>query len=739
MLPKLNQRRSCWALAICSAIALLGDAQSTAHAAAPRVLPADKQPADARLGDLRHLNSYFPFVPPKTPEAWAKRSELVRRRVMVATGMWPIPTKTPVKAVIHGRVERGDYTVEKVYLESFPGFYVTGSLYRPKGKQGKLPAVLCPHGHWGGGRFHDHGAAKVAQEIKSGAEKYPVGGRHPLQARCVQLARMGCIVFHYDMIGYADSVQLSYQLAHRFAKQRDGLSQPNRWGLFSAQAELRQQSIFGLQTLNSVRALDWISSLPDVDPKRIAVTGASGGGTQTFILSAIDPRLAVSFPAVMVSTAMQGGCTCENCSFLRIDTGNIELAGLFAPRPLALSAANDWTKYLETKGLPELKQLYKMLGVPKLVDGRHFDFGHNYNYVSRAMMYGWLNRHLNLGHKEPIIERDFTPLSVEEMSVWNKKHPKPTGGEAYEVSLTKRMDAASKKQIAGLTPSDSASLAKYRQVIGGAVDIMVGRGLPPAGAIGQKKLTEVDRGSYLEYTFLVNNKQHGEQLPVVFLFPKKWNREVVIWIHEDGKNGLFNKDGSPKPEVNKLLEGGMTVVAADLLYQGEFLTGGKPLDHMRRVGNPREYAGYTLGYNHSLFAQRTHDILTLISHVKHHKDKSDKLHLIGLGAAGAWVAAARAQAGGAVDRAAIDITGVDFSKMTDVRDVNLLPGAIKYGGLPAMLSLGAPHETWIASPEPRGPKLTRAAYQASGKADALTAHAGPKETRAAIAVEWLLK
>ncbi|MCH8043605.1 MAG: acetylxylan esterase, partial [Planctomycetes bacterium] len=589
------QYRSLATLGLCITLSCLGVIQETACAAAPRVLPADKQPADARLGELRHLNSYFPFAPPKTPAAWAVRSEQVRRRVMVATGLWPMPEKTPLKAVVHGRVERGDYTVERVYLESFPGFYVTGSLYRPKGKKGKLPAVLCPHGHWGGGRFHDHGAAKVAQEIKSGAEKYPVGGRHPLQARCVQLARMGCIVFHYDMIGYADSVQLSFQLAHRFAKQRDGLSQPSRWGLFSAQAELRQQSIFGLQTLNSLRALDWISSLSDVDPKRIAVTGASGGGTQTFILSAIDPRLAVSFPAVMVSTAMQGGCTCENCSYLRIDTGNIELAGLFAPRPLALSAANDWTKELETKGLPELKQLYKMLGVPKRVDGRHFDFGHNYNYVSRAMMYGWLNRHLKLGHKEPIIERDFTPLSTEEMSVWNKQHPKPTGGEAFEVSLTKRMNAASNKQIAALTPSDSASLAKYRKIIGGAVDIMVGRGLPPAGAVEQKKLTEVDRGKYLEYTFLVNNKARGEQLPVVFLFPKKWNRQVVIWIHEDGKNGLFNKDGSPNAEVTKLLDGGMTVVAPDLLYQGEFLTGGKPLDRMRRVDNPREYAGYTLG------------------------------------------------------------------------------------------------------------------------------------------------
>ena len=118
----------------------------------------------------------------------------------------------------------------------------------------------------------------------------------------------------------------------------------------------------GLQTWNSIRALDFLLSLPDVDPQRIGVTGASGGGTQTFILCAIDDRPAVAFPAVMVSTEMQGGCVCENCSYLRVGTGNVELAGLFAPKPLGMSGANDWTIDIETKGLPELKALYKLYG-----------------------------------------------------------------------------------------------------------------------------------------------------------------------------------------------------------------------------------------------------------------------------------------------------------------------------------------------------------------------------------------
>src|SRR5581483_7455237 len=126
-------------------------------------------------------------------------------------------------------------------------------------------------------------------------------------------------------------------------------------------------SFMGLQTWNSIRSLDFLASLPDVDASRIGMTGASGGGTQTFILAAIDDRLAAAFPAVMVSTAMQGGCVCENCSLLRMGTGNIELAGLFAPKPLAMSAANDWTKDLMTKGYPELRGLYALYGAEEKV------------------------------------------------------------------------------------------------------------------------------------------------------------------------------------------------------------------------------------------------------------------------------------------------------------------------------------------------------------------------------------
>ncbi|MFH1266190.1 MAG: alpha/beta hydrolase family protein, partial [Planctomycetota bacterium] len=308
------------------------------RAEAPRVLPPGELPNDARLGDLETLNGYFPFAPCASPEEWAKRSERLRRQMLVATGMWPMPTKTPANAVIHGRIDRGEYTVEKVFLESFPGHFVTGNLYRPKGSSGPGPGVLCPHGHWANGRFYDAGEKALADHIAAGAEKFDPSGRYPIQARCAKLARMGCTVFHYDMVGYADSVQLAHGPG-----LREPMNTPENWGYFSPQAESRMQNMMGLQTYNSTRVLDWFSELEEVDPRRIAVTGASGGGTQTFILCAVDPRPAVAFPAVMVSTAMQGGCTCENACYLRVGNGNIDIAALISPRPLGMTAADDWT------------------------------------------------------------------------------------------------------------------------------------------------------------------------------------------------------------------------------------------------------------------------------------------------------------------------------------------------------------------------------------------------------------
>lgn len=686
-----------------------------ARAADPvRVLPPGQTPQDSRLGALKDLNGYFPFSPPATKDAWLARAEQVRRQILVATGLWPMPTKTPANAIVHGPVDRDGYTVEKVFLESFPGHFVTGNLYRPKGRSGKLPGVLCPHGHWANGRFYAADEKKHRWDLVGGAERFEVSGRYPLQARCVQLARMGCVVFHYDMVGYADSVQLGHGPGFRQA-----MSTPENWGYFSPQAEVRSQNMMGLQTYNSIRALDWFSGLPDVDPNRIAVTGASGGGTQTFILCALDPRPAVAFPAVMVGTAMQGGCTCENACYLRVDTGNIEIAALIAPRPLGMTAADDWTKEIMTKGLPELKQIYKLFGVEDRVMAKPLlHFPHNYNYVSRAVMYGWLNRHLHLGFAEPIVEEDYKPLSIPELSVWDEKHPKPKGGDDYERSLLKWITADSQRQMQALVPHDAVSLAEYRRVVGGALEAMIGRGVPPKGEVQADVRQQQDLGPCRLTKMLLRYAAKGEEVPAVLFEPKGAAREVVLLLDPCGKQSLLGADGAPREDVARLLAAGSAVLGIDLFGQGEFTPDGKPLAKARLLTTNHwdRYLGYTLGYNRPLFAQRVHDILSAVSYLKATRPSEQKLRLLGLKGTGRWAAAAKALAGSAVDDAVIDTAGFRFANITALDDPDLLPGGAKFLDLPGILALAAPGRMELRGEGDKAPAVVAAAYQAAGSA-----------------------
>ncbi len=722
-------------------LVLLAALTSASLAEPHRVLPEGTLPNDARLGELTTLgdnnDDYFPFTPPESAEAWETRAGRLHRQLLVANGLWPMPTKTPANAVVHGKVDRAEYTVEKVYLESFPGHFVTGNLYRPKGREGKLPGVLCPHGHWANGRFYQAPEATFKKQLETGAEKFDDSGRYPLQARCVQLARMGCVVFHYDMVGYADSVQL----AHR-PGLRDGMNTAENWGYFSPQAEVRLQHMMGLQTYNSIRSLDWFIDLPYVDSKRIAVTGASGGGTQTFILSALDKRVTVAVPAVMVSGRMQGGCTCENASYLRVGTGNIEIAGLIAPRPLGMtSCGGDWTQNMEEMGFPQLKQLYGLLGVGDLVTGWHFEqFPHNYNFCSRNVMYDWLNLHLKLGIKEPIEEQDFEPLSREEMTVWDDDHPKPPSGDDYERSLLKWISEDSDRQITKLVSTEAGSRAEYRKVIGGAVDVMIGRRLDDCRVEATVNEERVELDGCRMLKFLARNTVAGEELPGVVLVPEDGKREAVIWIHENGKAGLFGEDGQPKPEVRKLLDGGLAVVGVDLFGQGEFTADGKPIAEARLAGSGRDnwknYAGYTFGYNYSVFSKRVHDILSIVWLAKYGERPIDTVHLVGLDGAGHWVAAARAQAGDAVARTVVDTAGFRFAEVTSFSDPDFLPGGAKYLDLPGMISLAAPGELWLTGEGGSATLMVAAAYEASGNLDKLTISAGANSD---AAVKWLLR
>lgn len=672
----ISLRRGCWLALPLAMITCIGK------------LPAQTdEPQPTR--PLRELNKdYFPFTPVRDAREWKARREEIKQRLLMAAGLYPLPERTPLNPVIHGRVEMEDYTVDKVFFESLPGHFVTGNLYLPKNIRGKIPAILNPHGHWPNGRFLDTKEADIKRELESGAEKFSNGARSPLQARCVQLARMGCAAFLYDMVGYADSVQ--------FPEHRHG---PAKSGFVSADAELHLVGYFGLQTWNSLRVVDFLASLPYVDKSRIGCTGASGGGTQTMMVTALDDRIVAAFPCVMVSTAMQGGCTCENASYLRINQGNIDLAAATAPRPLGMTAANDWTKELEKKGFPDLKNLYTLLGVPDRVEA-HFNiqFGHNYNGVSRAQMCAFFNRHLKLGLAD-IAERDIRFLPQSETSVWNDAHPKPKGnqvGEAHEVAIVNWFKAQSAKKIEPLLqPQSKAQLREAREVLGGALEVMIGRSLPARGAAKLNLApTEAKAGIQIERGSATFAK---DTVPATVLTPVKWNREVVLWLSLEGERSVLRADGSPTEAAQELLGKGFAVACPTLYLPGATRNPNVYEIGKRRVKDSYEgLAAFHYGYNPTLFAERVRDALTLIAALRDDARGAKQIRVAGVEGAGVIAIAATAVAGKPVARLACDTRGFRFATLTDVWDVNFVPGGAKYGDVPGLLALCAATPTVVA-------------------------------------------
>ncbi len=312
--------------------------------------------SDSRNTDVPNTDTHFTFPGYHSLEEWQARREHLRRQILFSAGLFPEPERVPLRPEIFGRIERDGYTIEKVFIRTLPGSYLAGNLYRPAG-DGPFPAVLKPHGHWNYGRL----------------ENQQLGSSQRLAAN---LALLGFVVFSYDMIGYNDTPPSP----HRFSGRREKL-----WNF----------GPLSLQLWNSIRALDFVSSLSYVDRSRIAITGASGGGTQTFLLAAVDDRLAASAPVNMVSAIMQGGCVCENAPGLRIGTYNVEFAAMMAPKPqLIVSATGDWTRNVPKEEFPDVRSVYALYGKPEMVEAVQFDAPHNYNQDSRVAVYRFFAKHI---------------------------------------------------------------------------------------------------------------------------------------------------------------------------------------------------------------------------------------------------------------------------------------------------------------------------------------------------------
>ena len=703
-----------------------------ASAKAPVALPAGKLAEDPRLGEIQNLNGYFPFKTVDDAERWPERQQAIRRRILLSQGLWPMPTKSDLNAVVHGRVERDDYVVDRVFFESIPGHFVTGSLYRPKGKQGPFPAILSPHGHWNNGRFYQASDSQVQSDLAIGAERFEAAAKHPIQARAVQLARMGCMVFVYDMTGNADSIQIGHR-----PDRWEHLDRKQDWGFFTAQAELRLQNMMGLQTWNSIRSVDFILSLDDVDATRIGVTGASGGGTQSMILGAIDNRITAAMPCVMVSTSMQGGCTCENAPFLRIDQGNIDIAAAIAPRPMGLTAADDWTVELKTKGYPDLLKLYSDLGhKDRLTAAFNIHFKHNYNHVNRTVMYGFFNRHFQLGFKTPVLEQDFVPLTREEATVWTDEYSAPEGdaiGDQHEVRILSIAAADSDERLDEIVASAGTEDDRVEEVLGGAWGTILRKRFSDIDSVQMNEMTEHDSVSGLTIQTGLISHRH-QRLPALVMSNKNAPRRgTIVWVTDRGKDGLYQGE-QPIGMATNLAKAGYRIVTADLLGQGEFTQSGMSLKQQpmwyQRGGDRgwQRFSGYTFGYNDSLFVKRVHDVLALAKYAA--DSDSQPVYVVGMGReAGPVAIAAQSQSGSAIRHTFVDPEGFRFQQLTKQDDPMFVPGAVKYLDLDGLLVLCLDGKIDVVGNQSA---VVQRIAQATSQSDAIRYHSGRQALTQAI-------
>lgn len=363
---------------------------STAHAAEkkPQLCQGNYHSEEAAVEQLaKFAKSYTNLA------QWKERAEHIRRHILSGAELSPLPEKRSLNPISHNRRKYKGYTVENLAFESLPGVFVTGNLYRPGRGKGPFAGILCPHGHWG--KPDDYGRF-----------------RPDMQRRCATLARMGAVVFAYDMVGYGDSKNAGY--------------------------EHKRPGALKLQLWNSIRAVDYLVSREDVDPKRIAVTGASGGGTQSFLLTAVDDRVAVSVPTVMVSAHFFGGCDCESGMPIHKsethETNNADIAALAAPRPqLLISDGRDWTKNTPEVEYPYIRNVYRLYDAQDKVEYAHFpEEGHDYGLSKRLAAYKFLAKHLGLrirrvSKPDGSIDESFVVINKnEDLYVFNDENPRPT-------------------------------------------------------------------------------------------------------------------------------------------------------------------------------------------------------------------------------------------------------------------------------------------------------------------------
>ena len=483
-------------------------------------------------------------------------------------------TKTPC---VRNKKHYHGITISDVEIETLPGLHLTGNLYMPGSIRSKLPAVLCPHGHWKNGRTHHDARGGVSM-------------------RCFQLARMGFIVFSYDMVGYNDNNFLPHAFSPELKKKCD------LYGI----------SIFSLQCANSLRAVNFILDLEEVDGKSLACTGASGGGTQTWFLALLDERIKYIVPVCMLSSHFQGGCQCEEAALLRRNSlSNFDVVASLAPRHIFLPAVTgDWTNMNPFYEIPRLKEIYALYHAEENVESIYFEDGHNYNKRTRESVYAYLLKHMkNIVPSVPVEEDSAIPPPPAELLLHTGKVPPPPSPEKIASSielLKKNIEEKVFDKNIPITELKKRNFDKLKKIIPCDADC--------------KDIAE----ELTSYTFDLPGmklscrhlcrRDEGDWVMALFVIPEKITSSRSFLIPAPGKVEDFFDNNTPCKLLKTLTENGMGGVIIELTATG---SREKMLSFAaRNFDDPLD-----LAFNDTIYSMRVQDILT----AKRRLEERDKI------------------------------------------------------------------------------------------------------------------
>ena len=532
---------------------------------------------------------------------WQARRTALRQQILSAAGLLPMPSRTALHPEVVHRLVLGDVVVETVLIETLPGYYLAGNLYRPANAGGKHPAVLSPHGHWKRGRL---------ENIPS----------YSVPALGLNMARQGYVVFAHDMVGYQDT----RQTPHDFGGWREQL-----WSF----------SPLGLQLWNSIRALDYLASRPDVDATRLSVTGASGGGTQTILLAAVDDRVRVDAPVNMVSAYAQGADPCEEAPNLRLDTFNVEIAAMMAPRPMLLvSSTGDWTRNTPNEEFPAIQRIYALYGAANQVRNQHFNANHNYNAASRQSVYRFFARMFGLPDWEGV-ETALPQISDADLKVASL----PDTALEYDSLFRQWRESAERQNEQATDPEEIRT--RLRLALGA------------------------------EWPATVNSAPEGDHM--VLWRPGRGDRVAARWFPGNGEPTIaIHPDGMDAarrtPAVASMIAAHQPVLLVDVFQTGS-----------ARTRRDRSGAWF-LSYNQTDDANRVQDILTALAYVK--PSAAEEVRLVGLDDAAIWCTFAAA-----VAPVPVRMSGMPshpfFGTDDDFHDRFFVPGIQRAGGWQAAWKL----------------------------------------------------